>query len=157
MYVETDEIFVIRFIFLDSIDISQIKCMVSIGITMCQKLIIKCNYKIQFHSKHIVEVISGCLFDPFRLIVTFHIETSHLICRENQMTGFYMKCNAGLNWVNGKFVTNFSSVFANVGKAVFTCSKSVIETIIYEICSKLTLKTLERYHLLTLNRFHTLF
>ena len=36
------------------------------------------------------------------------------------MTGFYMKCNAGLKWVNGKFVTNFSSVFANVGKAVFT-------------------------------------
>ena len=72
------------------------------------------------------------------------------------MTGFYMKCNAGLKWVNGKFVTNFSSVFANVGKAVFTCSKSVMETIIYEICPKLT-KTPERYHLLTLNRFHALF
>ena len=25
--------------------------------------------------------------------VVFHIETSHLICFTNQMTGFYMKCN----------------------------------------------------------------
>ena len=26
----------------------------------------------------------------------FHIETSHLIRTENQMTGFYMKCNIEL-------------------------------------------------------------
>ena len=29
----------------------------------------------------------------------FHIETSHLICSENQMTVFYMKCNAVLKWL----------------------------------------------------------
>ena len=28
-----------------------------------------------------------------------HIETSHLICSANQMTGFYMKCNTGLKRV----------------------------------------------------------
>ena len=32
--------------------------------------------------------------------VAFHIETSHLIFLPNQMTGFYMKCNTGLKWVN---------------------------------------------------------
>ena len=32
--------------------------------------------------------------------VEFHIETSHLICRAKQVTGFYMKCNTGPKWVN---------------------------------------------------------
>ena len=30
--------------------------------------------------------------------VAFHIETSHLICTANQMTGFYMKCTTRLEW-----------------------------------------------------------
>ena len=29
----------------------------------------------------------------------FHIETSHLICGADQMTGFYMKCKTGLKRV----------------------------------------------------------
>ena len=33
--------------------------------------------------------------------VAFHIETGHLICSANQMTGFYMKRSAGLKWVKG--------------------------------------------------------
>ena len=33
----------------------------------------------------------------FQSCVTFHTETSHLIYTENQMTGFYMKCNTGRN------------------------------------------------------------
>ena len=33
--------------------------------------------------------------------VSYHIETSYLICAENQMTGFYMKYNTGLKWVKG--------------------------------------------------------
>ena len=37
--------------------------------------------------------------NPFQLSVPFHIETSHLLYFENQMTGFYMKRNAVLNWV----------------------------------------------------------
>ena len=36
---------------------------------------------------------------PFQASVAFHIETSHLICIANQMTGFYMKRNAELKWV----------------------------------------------------------
>ena len=31
--------------------------------------------------------------------VAFHIETSHLICTEKQITVFFMKCNTGLRWV----------------------------------------------------------
>ena len=36
--------------------------------------------------------------NPFQLSVIFHIGTCHLVCIANQMTGFYMKCNAGLKW-----------------------------------------------------------
>ena len=38
-------------------------------------------------------------FNPFQPSVAFHIETNHLICLGNQMTGFYVKCNTGLKWV----------------------------------------------------------
>ena len=37
--------------------------------------------------------------NPFHSIVAFHIETSHLFCRANQATGFYMKCKTGLKWI----------------------------------------------------------
>ena len=40
------------------------------------------------------------LFQPS---VSFHIETNHLVYNANQMIGFYMKCNAGLKRVKGKF------------------------------------------------------
>ena len=36
--------------------------------------------------------------------VAFHIETSHLICSANQMTSFFMKCNAGLKWIQTKMI-----------------------------------------------------
>ena len=42
---------------------------------------------------------SGAI-DQFKTSVPFHLETSHLICNVNQMTGFYMKGNTGLKWVN---------------------------------------------------------
>ena len=45
---------------------------------------------------HIIETE----FTSFIFSVAFHIETSHLICIANQMTGFYMKCNTGLKSVN---------------------------------------------------------
>ena len=37
--------------------------------------------------------------NKFQTSAAFHIETSHLICIANQMTGFYMKCNTELRWV----------------------------------------------------------
>ena len=30
---------------------------------------------------------------PFQPNVAFHIDTSHLICNANKMTGFYKECN----------------------------------------------------------------
>ena len=42
-------------------------------------------------------------FNPFQPSVAFHIETSHLICIANQMTGSYMECNTGLEWVSVHF------------------------------------------------------
>ena len=41
--------------------------------------------------------------NKFQPSVTFHVETSSLICSANQMTGFYMKCNTGLKWFNEIF------------------------------------------------------
>ena len=38
------------------------------------------------------------VLNPFQPSVAFHIETSHLLCTKNQMAGFYMKCNSGMNW-----------------------------------------------------------
>ena len=35
----------------------------------------------------------------FQLSVAFHIETSHLICSANLMSGFCMECNTRLKWV----------------------------------------------------------
>ena len=34
--------------------------------------------------------------NPFQTSVVFNIETSHLLCSLNQMTGFCIKCNYGL-------------------------------------------------------------
>ena len=45
--------------------------------------------------------------NPFQPSVVFHIETSHLICNANRMTGFYMKCNTGLKCVKLKPSLNF--------------------------------------------------
>ena len=42
----------------------------------------------------------GKYFNPSQPSVAFHIETNHLIYIANQMTGLYMKCNSGLQWVN---------------------------------------------------------
>ena len=40
-----------------------------------------------------------CEINPFQFNVTFDIETSHLICTANQMTGFHVKCDFGLKSV----------------------------------------------------------
>ena len=34
-------------------------------------------------------------FNPFQTSISFHIETSHLICTVNQMFGFYMELTLG--------------------------------------------------------------
>ena len=39
-------------------------------------------------------------FNQFLPSATFHTKTSRLICKANQMTGFYMKCNTRVNLSN---------------------------------------------------------
>ena len=39
------------------------------------------------------------LFNPFQPSAAFHIEISHLFGSAKQMTGFYVKPNTGLKWV----------------------------------------------------------
>ena len=39
------------------------------------------------------------LFNSFLPRVAFHKETSYLICSADQVAGFYIKWNAGMNWV----------------------------------------------------------
>ena len=38
--------------------------------------------------------------NSFQSSAAFLIETSHLICSANQMTGFYVNCNTELKWVS---------------------------------------------------------
>ena len=49
---------------------------------------------------HCIDNAFWLFVNPFQPSVRFHIETSHLICTANQMTGFYIVCNTGLKWVN---------------------------------------------------------
>ena len=46
------------------------------------------------------QFLLGIILNLFLHSVACYIETSHLICTANQMTGFYTECNTGLNWVN---------------------------------------------------------
>ena len=45
--------------------------------------------------------------------VAFHIETSHLVCSTNQITGFYMKCNTRLKW--GKWMLDTTCKVSKYG------------------------------------------
>ena len=51
------------------------------------------RWKLQLLRRFLVLTLSKL----FHLSVAFNIETSHLICSANQMTGFYMKCDTGWN------------------------------------------------------------
>ena len=41
-----------------------------------------------------------CFIELFQPSVAFYIETSHLFHPAKQLTGFDMKCNTRLQWVN---------------------------------------------------------
>ena len=59
--------------------------------------------------------ISQYLYTHFSC-VKFHTETSNLICSANQMTGFCMRWNTGLNWVKLKYESIL--FFFNTSEAV---------------------------------------
>ena len=45
--------------------------------------------------------------------IAFHMETSHLTSCRNQMTGFFMKCNTRLKWVNLNPISANSTKWSN--------------------------------------------
>ena len=59
--------------------------------------------------EYLIEALSyqSSAFNPFQASVAFHIETSHLFCRAKQITGFHVKRNTGLKWLN-KFIRGSS-------------------------------------------------
>ena len=89
--------------------------------------------------------------------VTFHRETTHLICYANQMTGYYMKCNTWVKWVNSRipskhfcgtieeFITFFEGSSNPAGTYLFKVNNGNKRTF-REICSKIKIKTSERRH-----------
>ena len=55
-----------------------------------------------FYALHLLLKGTGLLVNPFQPSVAFYTKTSHMICGVNRMTGFYIKCNTGLKWINLK-------------------------------------------------------
>ena len=56
------------------------------------------------------------IIDSFQLKNTFPIETSHLICSENQMFGFCVKLNTDLKWV--KDPSRLFSIFCCITRKI---------------------------------------
>ena len=54
--------------------------------------------------KELSSISRKSTFDPFQPSVSFHITTSQLICIVNQINGFYMKNNNGLQWVKNSTI-----------------------------------------------------
>ena len=52
--------------------------------------------KLRFAEKSTIILTEKPLKKPFQPSVVFHIETGHLICSEDQMNSFYVKCNTRL-------------------------------------------------------------
>ena len=67
-------------------------------------------YKVKFFKGCFPQILLGPFLNTLSQMINvlnlfqpntaFQIATSHLICRANQMTGFCMKRNTGLKWVN---------------------------------------------------------
>ena len=59
-----------------------------------------CPKRCMVNSFENFKVSEDVTYYPFQPSIAFHIETSRFICCANHMTGFYMKCNAGLKSAN---------------------------------------------------------
>ena len=66
------------------------------------------------------------LFNPFQPIIAFYIETSHLICTANQVTGVYMKRNTELKWVDEYLLLSFNTLSAYSRKWSSTLNSTIV-------------------------------
>ena len=78
----------------------------------------------------------------FQSIVGFQVETNHLICTANKVTGFFMKCHTGLKWVKKNHLLcpqiflserDFFYIKSEIGELVDAVSLSKIFSLIQEI------------------------
>ena len=67
------------------------------------------------------------IINPFQSSAAFHTETSQLICSANQMTGFNMKYNTGLKWLNNKIIkkTSVGVLLVSLLLTLYTLSRSI--------------------------------
>ena len=72
--------------------------------TLTQILVVERREVHLFGWPKLVSTLTCSKLNPFDPNVTFHIETSHLICNPNQVTGFCKECNVGLKWINQRLV-----------------------------------------------------
>ena len=87
---------------------------------ICNQVIkfLKCIY---FHLYSLFSTILYRVLNPFQPRVALHIETSHLMCITNQITGLYMKCNAKLNWLMSR--PSFLITFFIIKTSERTCQR----------------------------------
>ena len=79
-----------------------------------------------------------CLVNPFQPCVAFHTETSHLVRRGEQMTGFYMKRDTRLKWVNPLHNTSpFLHQKSDLGLISFAYSRKCHKNQTFEMASHL--------------------
>ena len=80
--------------------------------------------------------------NQFQPNVAFHIETSHLFFRAKRMTGFYMKCNTGLEWIKMKKRHQLTTPVSLLHQKCSRCKSSSLKVLLAEgalkICSKFT-------------------
>ena len=50
-------------------------------------------------------------YNPFQTSIAFRVETSHLVCSENELTGFYIECNTGQKWVEVEDGNSKNAIF----------------------------------------------
>ena len=62
-------------------------------------------------------LMEQCFLTKFQSSVAFDKETSRFIFTANQMTGFYIKCKTGLEWVNIMLVYSFTAKIADFSRS----------------------------------------
>ena len=99
-------------------------------------MFLKCDPSV-LHTQD-VEDSGRTSFNSFQASVTFHVETIRLVWRANQMTGFYMKHNISLKWVNysNKLIKLAKQRWKSSVKSTTRCIGIITYTFtfLYKIC-----------------------
>ena len=83
------------------------------------------SYMLRVENKNNRLICSQCSKLPFQSSVEFHVENSYLLYRPKQMTGFYMKQDTGLTWVNNNETRKRTIDFALTNRRIQNPVKSL--------------------------------